>query len=777
MSFARSPWLRWLAWSIVVALSLAALSRTTISTDITAFLPGPATRAQALLAEQLRDGVAARLMLIGIDVESESGAPQAAALSRVLTEALRSDARFAYVQNGAGFDAELAALLDARYLLSAQVTPEAFSVDGLRASFARLESLLRSSAAPLVNRIAARDPTGELLALFGQFGADARPPTRDGLWFTRDGRTALVLAQTAAAGFDVDGQATAMAAVQAAFDAAASRTQAKATLQLAGPGVFAVQSREAIERDAERLSILAVALIALLMLAALRSPRFLLFAVLPVGTGVLAGLAVVAAGFGAIHGITLGFGITLVGEAIDYAVYVQVQRVGSAADPRRLWRALWLAVLTSAAGFVSMMLSGFQGLVQLGLFSLVGLATAALIARYLLPSLLAPLAPARLQRFAWLERVAAAAPRARGAVLAASLAAAALLIWRAPALWNDELAAISPLARASGELDARLRGDLGLPDLRWLVAIDAPTRDAALAQAEALVPALNRLRDAGAIAGFDSPTTLLPSAAVQRARQQALPDAEALRARLERALADGNFRIEAFEPFIADVAAARTRALLAPADFAGTGLGQRLSAQLVDHAGGATVLVTLHGVADEGALRSAVAAQPGALLVDLKNDVEALIADYRQRAAVAALGGLTLIVLLLLWQVPDRRAAFRIAAALACAVVITAAIVLLVAGRLTLFHLVALLLVVGVGSNYALFFGTLVADAAERAATRLSVLLCAASTLIAFALLATSATPVLHMIGLTVAAGVVVSFVTSLVLASPPASSTTSITR
>ncbi|MCU0952724.1 MAG: hypothetical protein MUC68_17170, partial [Burkholderiaceae bacterium] len=115
------------------------MSRATISTDITAFLPGPATRAQALLAEQLRDGVAARVMLIGIEAAASS-APAAAtasssdassstadasevarlsalsAMSRQLSATLRADPQFAYVQNGeaAALDAELAALLSAR---------------------------------------------------------------------------------------------------------------------------------------------------------------------------------------------------------------------------------------------------------------------------------------------------------------------------------------------------------------------------------------------------------------------------------------------------------------------------------------------------------------------------------------------------------------------------------------------------------------------------------------------------------------------------------------
>jgi predicted exporter len=776
-------WAAWLLWALLCALALGVVGRASISTDITAFLPGPATRAQALLAEQLRDGVAARLMLIGIDLGAPTrDAPPTLrrwpaqrgcrARSRPACGPTRSSLMCRTAKQRQ-LEAELQALLAARYLISPQVDPKAFDVEGLRASFERLETLLRSAAAPLLNRIAARDPTGELLAVLTQLGgAGQGPPTRDGVWFTRDGRTALVLAQTRAAGFDIDGQAAAVQAVEAAFARAvadiASDTPAAASLQLAGPGVFAVQSRAAIERDAHRLAIIASVLIALLLLATLRSPRFLLLAALPVGSGVLAGLAAVAAGFGTIHGITLGFGVTLIGESVDYAIYVQVQRRAGTSDAR-LWRALWLAVLTSAASFVAMMLSGFQGLMQLGVFSLVGLLAAALVARFLLPAALPPLPAARLAAFGWLQTVARQAPRARMAVLALAAAALAVLAVRAPTMWNDELAAISPLAAASGELDGRLRGDLGLPDLRWLVAVDAASLDAALTAAEALTAPLQALREAGAIAGHDSPVDLLPSTAVQRARQQALPAPDELRIRLQAALVDSNFIPAAFEPFIADVAAARTRAPLTLADFAGTGLGQRLASQVSVRDGGASVLVTLRGVSDAGALRAAVEAVPGAMLVDLRDDVQALIGSYRQRAMLAAAGGLLLIVALLAWRVGDRRAVMRITLALGVAVAVTAAILVLTQGALTLFHLVALLLVVGVGTNYALFFGTLARDADESGATRVSVLLCAVSTVTAFALLATSATPVLHMIGLTVAMGAVASFIASIVLAAPPA--------
>lgn len=788
---------RWGAWLLGVLICAWIVARTTIVTDITAFLPGPATRQQALLAEQLRDGVAARVILIGIETATAEQIAAAAKTSQQLATALRTDPHFTFVANGdpALFQAERDRIFDARYLLSARITADRFSVDGLRKSAGELEALLRSSAAPLIKPFAARDLTGELLTVGAALKPARAPVSIEGVWFDPTQRTALLLATTRAAGFDVDAQQAAVESIRAAYRSASAAAAPDAPpalrLHLTGPGVFAVESRQAIQRDAQRLTLIATLAVSLLLLVLLRSPRFLIWAALPTATGALAGLAAVAVAFGTIHGITLGFGLTLIGEAVDYAVYVQVQRQPPHAFPWRaeqngvpwrdernavLWRGLWLAVLTSSAGFIAMMLSGFAGLMQLGLMSIVGIAVAATVARFCLPDVLRPLDAARLARYAPLERYAMRAPRLRVAVW---LIAAASVLWlfaRGDRLWNDELAAISPLARGSGELDARLRQGAGLGDLRFVLAAEGATIDEALQRAEALHPRLSELQARGAIVGFDSPATLVPSAATQGLRRAALPEAAPLRANLQQALAASGLRAEAFEPFIADVESARGLAL-DPNYYAGTGLGQRLTAQLVERRGdpsGAAALITLTGVSDARAVAAAMENAPGVSLIDL-TDVQALVADYRVRAAWAALGGGVLIVLILAVQLRSLKATARIATAVAVSIVITAAGLVLIEGRLTLFHLVALLLAAGVGSNYALFLGmpreVRAADVESRPPELpiiVSVTLAAGTTLIAFATLAASSTPVLHMIGITVAIGAPVALLVSMAIATPP---------
>jgi len=83
-------------------------------------------------------------------------------------------------------------------------------------------------------------------------------------------------------------------------------------------------------------------------------------------SGALTGIAAVALGAGIVHGITLGFGITLIGESVDYSVYLLIQArrdprgAGKLEVPARLWRTIGLGVLTSICGFASLLPSSFR---------------------------------------------------------------------------------------------------------------------------------------------------------------------------------------------------------------------------------------------------------------------------------------------------------------------------------------------------------------------------------------------------------------------------------
>ena len=132
-------------------------------------------------------------------------------------------------------------------------------------------------------------------------------------------------------------------------------------------------------------------------------------------------MAAVALGFPAVHGLTLGFGVTLIGEAVDYSIYLFVQGTSHAGGDWRhsVWPTIRLGALTSIAGFAALLPSNFQGLAQLGLYSVAGLTAAALTTRYVLPAWLpASLAMRDLRApGAWLLRVLQQLRRVRAALV------------------------------------------------------------------------------------------------------------------------------------------------------------------------------------------------------------------------------------------------------------------------------------------------------------------------------------------------------------------------
>jgi len=120
----------------------------------------------------------------------------------------------------------------------------------------------------------------------------------------------------------------------------------------------------------------------------------------------------------------------------------------------------------------------------------------------------------------------------------------------------------------------------------------------------------------------------------------------------------------------------------------------------------------------------------------------------------------------------------RVMAPLVAGVAVVAAAHVLAGTTLTILHLVGLLLVVAVGSNYALFFDALAPGRSDRlsgrpdrpaARTLASLALANATTVASFGLLSLSAIPVLHAIGSTVAAGAFLTLVFAAALAAPPA--------
>jgi predicted exporter len=741
------------------------------SADMSFFLPAHPSAEQQVLVDQLREGAVTRLLMLAI---GGGDARQRAALSRELSARLAARAEFTAVRNGeaSSLDADREYLFRHRYLLSSAVTPERFSVDGLRGAISESVDLLASPVGLLLKRLLPHDPTGELVSLLVGLDAGAQPNSKEGVWASRDGEWAVLLAQTAALGSDIDRQAAALDVIREEF--AVARLAAgipDASLQIAGPGVYAVQARATIKQEVARLSLISTLAIASLLFFVYRSFKLMSLGLLPVVSGALAGVVAVSLAFGTVFGITVGFGSALIGEAVDYSIYYFVQSDGSdtATWRSRFWPTIRLGVLTSVCGFAVLLFSGFPGLAQLGLYSLSGLLTAAAVTRFILPQLLRGDRPQRdLSTLGKaFSQLAIVLPRLRWPVIGVAIAAATLLLANRGQLWNQELSALSTASAEDLATDKALRADLGAPDARLLVVVSAADREHALQAAEHAGAQLDRLVAAGVIGGYDTPARFLPSEATQRARRGSLPTAAQLRERLPLALADSPLAAAKLEPFLNDIEAARTAPIVGPEALSGTSLVLAVDALLLQRRDGWSALLSLRpppgdslGEIDAAALRSALTGS-GALLIDMKAEFDGLYANYLSEAWILSLAGLVAIVCLLAATLRSWRRVLRVIVPLLLAVLLVTAGLNLAGIRLQLLHLIGMLLIVAVGSNYALFFDRLGDQLHQEPRTVASMLIACLTTTIGFGTLAISQVPVLQALGITVGPGAILALLLS----------------
>jgi len=755
---------------VIAVAGWAIGQRLQLSGDLRKFMPAAQTPAQKLLIDELGEGPGARLLLVAL---SNADPQTLAAQSAALRERLATQRSFGTVANGGegGLDAIAERLRPYRYLLAPTLDTQRLDAAYLTDELAARVQDLGSPVAALIEPLLPSDPTLETFKLAESWQPANAPQRLHGVWFDRAGREALLVLETRAAGFDPNAQQSAIDAIRAAF--ATVRGDSSSQLTLTGPGAFSVEIGGRTAREAGWIGTLDSLIFVLLLWLAYRSWKAPLLGALPLASGGLAGLAAVVLGFDGVHGITVAFGFTLIGVAQDYPIHLfSHQRAGLSpwASARALWPTLGTGVASTCIAYVTFLVSGVEGLEQLAVFTIVGLGTAALATRFMLPGLIdpAPRDAADSPRLVRLWARLARWPRLDAtAFVVLAVVALAIAAWAPGPFWQNDLSKLTPVPADALARDAQLRDELGAPDVRYVIALEGRDTEAALRASERMQPALLELQSAGAIAGFDLATRYLPSAATQRARQARLPATSDLQAMLDSAVAGSPFRSDAFADFVIDVARAKAAPPLRMRDLAGTPLAASVGGLLLERDGHATALVSLSGLADADAV-ARVATQYGGQLLDLKQASESLVAAYRGRVLWALALASVLLAGTVWIALRTPRRVLRVLAPMALTTLLILAVLRGLGVELNLFHLVALILAAGLGLDYALFFDHAGDDRAEQLRTLHALIVCSLTTLMVFSMLALSSIPVLRAIGGTVALGVGFNFVLALLFTRQP---------
>lgn len=571
------------------------------------------------------------------------------------------------------------------------------------------------------------------------------------------------VATTRAAGFDLTSQAQLLDFI---VSSRVWATQNRVELLVTGLPVFAAEGAKSARFEISLFGTVSILGILALLIGVFRSPRPIVLTILSIGSGVGCAFVTTTLVFGKIHILTLVFGCSLIGISIDYALHYLCDafRDGDwtpASALRRVLPGITVALLTSVCAFLSFLATPFPGLQQMAIFSASGLAAAWFTVVTLYPSLGWSKPP---QRKPALLRVVdtylaqfsrppgSRAPGTRVLVLLA-IVVPAIVLGLSKIAPDDNIRVLQSAPDALLSQDNRIRTLLPQQFDSQFYLINAASIEAVLAAERRLGTLLDEAVAARQVAGYRMLSNVYPDLQQQQANYQLVKSQLYDSGRITNFYESIGLTAQEIEAHRLSFAAADNSGLPLADWLHGTpGDWRRLSLGCAQESSGKQCgsVVQLAGIRSLTALGGLAEKLEGVTFIDQIGDLSSLLGRYREVATLILLAVYSLISLALCWRF-GVRPALSIIFVPACAVITAMAVIGWSGNPFSLFNLFALLLVVGISIDYAVFFHL---SGRENRTTALAVLLSAATTIMAFGLLTFSATTVINTFGLTLLAGI-----------------------
>jgi predicted exporter len=534
-------------------------------------------------------------------------------------------------------------------------------------------------------------------------------------------------------------------------------------LLVSGMALFTAHGAESAKQEISTVGIGSSLGIIVLLWATFRSVRPLLLSSLAIGSGLLAGLVISVLFFGKIHILTLVFGASLIGVADDYAQHFLCDSFGEQDwDPRKglkfILPGMALGLASNLLSYAGLGFSPFPGLQEVALFSAIGLLVAWLTVVLLFPLLLTGFTfghdPAILKLTTYWEEHWPLWVTKNRRWLGLTLA-----VFIAGGLWiltpQDDVRLLqSPPADLLRSADKIRQLFPMSPDNQFFL-VSGKDQAEWHQNEQKLLMRLEALKQQKALAAYEGLSRYWPDANRQLQNYQLLQQKLYDSGLLERYMADLGFDQTIVQAEHKQFAEAEHKSLPL-SEWLATADESKRQLWLGCDSGRCQSTVTLTGINDINAL-SAIQDLPGVAWVDQVESISALFARYRIRASVLLLVAFGLASLGL-----GVKFGWRGGATIMSVPVVALAVSLAMLGwfgqLFSLFNLFALLLVLGIGVDYGLFF-FMAGD--RRVSTSLGVTLSALTTLLAFGLLAVSSTEIVHAFGFTVTAGIITALLSA----------------
>lgn len=759
--------LRWAVWALSLgALCALALVRVDpagpLETNILTLLPDQHDN-QALdkASELSREAFSQQLLALVTGPDDPRTRQAASAVRKTLL-----DAGLAAGETNDSVDSALALFRDHPFVLLTPAQRRRFDNEGAKA-LATDVAVALASPAGMVN--IGSDPAGYVTRFVSSLPRPYPEFMPDGSMLSArrgDQRIFLLRLSAGQEAFGTRGSELAAQAV-AASEKAAHRICPECRFQATGAALFAAAARHEAKSESTWLALSSTLLIMLLIAFVFRSLAPHLLGFLQLFASVAAASATVIVVFGSINILTLVFGTTLLGIAIDYAFLYFSEYWFGASPPARVMgkirAGLGVGLATGVLAFAFLALTGFPALTQIALFSVAGLLEAALVVVLIFPVTLRKPPDVTMPAIAdWPARFVARACRpSRWRWLLPLLALLLALpgwFWLKP---SDDVRELSHFPPRLLQVDQNIRQTLARFPASGFFLIEAPDLDTALQRESVLFARLDKDQPDANPLGL---SRFLPSVTRQRASLDSwgklLADPAAVRQAfvatgLPGKLADHVERGWQGAP----------RSMLEPEQlFAAVPDLKRFVIPVDD---GVALIATVFSDRELGGNTLAAEADglAGVRFVEPLTRIADTLAGVRVRAVWLLVIGYLIISLLLVWRYRWREG-LRMVYPPLLAMGITLGVMGWLGEPVNVFVVVALILILGLGRDYAVFLREV--GARERSPA-LAVTLSAITTLLSFGLLALSSIPALHVFGLATGIGILASYLLA-PLSLPPCS-------
>jgi predicted exporter len=492
-----------------------------------------------------------------------------------------------------------------------------------------------------------------------------------------------------------------------------------------------------------------------------RSIKPIALILLSIAIGCAGALSVCWLLFGRVHLLTLVFGASLIGVAQDYGIYFLCNRLNADAKLdsvtllRRLLPGLALTLLAAVIGYAGLAVTPFPGLQQMAVFSALGLIFAWLTVVFWFPALirggslksgsLARTYGALLPRWPQLQRK-------RSSIIVCALFAVAVALGCARLGVNDDIRLLQNPPAHLIQDQIRLSKLLDAPTPVQFFLVRGDSDEAVLQREEALKRRLDLLIAQHKLSGYQALSNWVPSAQTQHVRRTLVE---------QKLLNEGGPLNELAQQTGEDAMwVADTRAHLlqaaAPwtvAEFLQTPASEPWRHLWLGKIDGVTAsIVALRGLrnAELPLMQQTAVGLDGVQWVDKVGEISSVLGHYRATMGWVVMVAYVLVFGLLFARYRGRT--WRVLAPTAAASLATLALLGWAGQNLQLFHVLALMLLLGVGVDYGIFMQE---HPSRRDTTPwLAVGLSAANTILSFGLLALSHTPALRAFGLTMLIGI-----------------------